>query len=187
MRQVTFSSVLHAVKRHIWILLTAGLLMYALSPIVGNQLGTVKPINERSGPLEFTLSALDGSRWSLAEHRGKVVLVNFWATWCPPCRIETPDLVDTHNALKDRGFTVVGVSLDEDPQEAVPQFVKWYGVPYPILLPAPGVGDQISSLPTSILLDRNGRVARTYVGIVTEAAVSKDVQALLNEERKAGL
>ena len=114
MRQATFSPVLRAVKRHIWTLLTAGLLMYALSPIVGNHLGTVKPLNERSGPLDFTLSALDGSRWSLAEHRGKVVLVNFWATWCPPCRIETPDLVDTHKALNDRGFTVVGVSLDED-------------------------------------------------------------------------
>jgi thiol-disulfide isomerase/thioredoxin len=111
------------------------------------------------------------------------VLVNFWATWCPPCRVETPDLVDLHREYAHRGFTVAGVTMDEDPHDAVPPFVKKYGIQYPILTPTDQLPllDRVEALPTSILIDRSGRVARTYTGLVTEIGLRDDIESLLAE------
>lgn len=170
------------VKNALWGAIIIGVAAYALGPAVANQVGAIKRPAERSAAIDFTLSTLNGAKWSLQEHRGKIVLVNFWATWCPPCRMETPDLVATHKKFSDRGFTVVGVTLDENPAQDVPPFAQRYGVAYPILLPNDEVGGQISSLPTSLLIDGNGRVARRYVGLVTESRLQKDIEALLAED-----
>ena len=169
------------VTNAMWAAVTLGIAAYALRPAIGNQFGSVKPAHERTSGLSLELSTLQGDTWSLANYRGKVVLVNFWATWCPPCRIETPDLVATHRKFAGEGFTVVGVTLDETPAEAVPPFIQRYSIPYPILLPSEEVGAEISTLPTSMLIDAQGRVARTYVGIVTESALQRDVGTLLKE------
>ena len=158
-----------------------GIAAYSLAPAIANQVGRVKPSAERQAKSNLVLSTMDGGKWSLADQRGKVVLVNFWASWCPPCRMETPDLVAAQRKYADRGFTVIGVTLDDNPREAVPPFVKQYGIDYPILLPSPEVGATISSLPTSILIDAQGRVAKTYFGMVTESALDRDVEALLKE------
>lgn len=168
-------------KNALWIVATVAVAAYALAPTISNQVARVKPATERSTQINFKLTTLDGGKWSLADYRGKVVLVNFWASWCPPCRMETPDLVNVHNKYAARGFSVVGITLDETPNEDVPPFVKRYGIPYPILLPSPEVGQNITSLPTSLLIDRSGRVAKTYHGIVTESALERDVEALLGE------
>jgi cytochrome c biogenesis protein CcmG, thiol:disulfide interchange protein DsbE len=130
----------------------------------------------------FTLPAIDGPEWSSREHRGQVVLLNFWATWCPPCRAETPSLVKVHNELNGRGFSVVGVSLDDDPAAVVPAFVREYRVSYPVLKPEgfPLAG-RIETLPTSLLIDRHGRIARTYTGMISESILRRDVEALLSE------
>ncbi len=129
------------------------------------------------------LPRINGGTWSLEADRGKVVLLNFWATWCPPCRMETPGLVSIHNRFVNQGFSVVGVSLDDDPKAVVPEFARKYGVPYPMVVPASGFGlsDGIESLPTSLLIDRHGKVAKTYIGMVTESALSHDVEELLKE------
>jgi cytochrome c biogenesis protein CcmG/thiol:disulfide interchange protein DsbE len=135
-------------------------------------------------PLALALPALDGSRWSLAQERGNIVLVNFWATWCPPCRMETPELVRVANGYAGRGVKVVGVSMDEQPERAVPAFVSRFGIPYPILLPSADspLASSIESLPTSLLVDRNGRVARTYLGAVDERILAHDIDQLLAEQ-----
>jgi cytochrome c biogenesis protein CcmG/thiol:disulfide interchange protein DsbE len=119
----------------------------------------------------------------LEEHQGKVVLVNFWATWCPPCRVETPALVDLHANYADRGFTIAGITMDDEPQDAVPAFVSKYGISYPILTPTVQLSliDRVEALPTSILIDKSGRIARTYVGLVTEIGLSDDIEDLLLE------
>jgi cytochrome c biogenesis protein CcmG/thiol:disulfide interchange protein DsbE len=126
---------------------------------------------------------MQGEEWTLAGNRGKVVLVNFWATWCPPCRIETPALVGLHNKYSARGFTVAGITMDDDPGATVPVFVQKYSITYPILVPAGSFPllDTIDTLPTSLLIDRAGRVARTYQGMVTERGLQDDIESLLAE------
>ena len=164
----------------------AGAAIYAFSPAVRNQFGSVHPEAQRAHVSDFTVQSLNGDKWSLEDQQGKVVLVNFWATWCPPCRFETPALVDLHTKYADRGFTVAGITMDEEPQDTVPEFVKKYGISYPILTPTEQLSlmDRVEALPTSILIDKSGRIARTYVGLVTETGLSDDIEALLSE--KAG-
>ena len=170
--------------RTVGLAVLAGAAIYAFSPAVRNQFGSVSPAHQRARADNFSVRTLKGESWSLEEQRGNVVLVNFWATWCPPCRIETPSLVDLHKKYADRGFTVAGITMDEEPQDSVPAFVGKYGIPYPILVPTGQLSlmDRVEALPTSVLLDRSGRIARTYVGLVTEVGLSDDIEALLSEK-----
>jgi cytochrome c biogenesis protein CcmG/thiol:disulfide interchange protein DsbE len=142
----------------------------------------VEPANRASMP-DFQLPGLDGKIWKLSDHRGRVVLVNFWATWCPPCRMETPGLVDLANRYRGKGLEVVGISLDENGAEAVRPFVARYHVPYPVLLPDlnSSLASAIESLPTTLLVDRTGRVSKRYDGAVPEEVFRRDVERLLAE------
>ena len=112
------------------------------------------------------------------------MLLNFWATWCPPCRKETPDLVSIAQTYGPRGLRIVGISMDDAPASVVPEFVKRYHVPYPVLVPDAGFGlaGSIDALPTSILLDRQGRVANVYSGAVTAEEIAPDLERLLAEK-----
>ncbi len=132
---------------------------------------------------DFHMNTLDGGSWSLSGHRGSVVLLNFWATWCPPCRQELPGLVRLAKTYRDRGVEVAGISMDEE-AELVRQFAAQHAISYPVLLPRPGeeLASQVQSLPTSLLIDRQGRIARTYVGAESEAVFRHDLDMLLAEE-----
>jgi thiol-disulfide isomerase/thioredoxin len=125
---------------------------------------------------------LNGTAWHLADQRGSVVLVNFWASWCPPCRAETPALVRLSKTYGSKGLEVVGVSMDED-SEAARRFARQFQVPYPIIDPKTSRAADLAveSLPTSFLLDRKGRVAKTYIGAVTESELVRDVESLIAE------
>ncbi|HVK03414.1 MAG TPA: TlpA disulfide reductase family protein, partial [Armatimonadaceae bacterium] len=138
---------------------------------------------ERATLRPFALPDLDGRTWDLAAQRGKVVLVNYWATWCPPCRQETPALVRVANELRPRGLEVVGISLDGGGPGVVRDFVKSYDVPYPMLMAAdePDVAQGVDSIPLTLLLDRRGRLAKSYVGAVRESALRADIEQLLAE------
>jgi cytochrome c biogenesis protein CcmG/thiol:disulfide interchange protein DsbE len=132
---------------------------------------------------EFALPATNGGEWKLTDNRGKVMLVNFWATWCAPCRRETPELVRIHEKYAGRGFSVVGISLDENPASVVPGFIEKFKMTYPVLYPTPdfGMAAEVQSLPTTLLLDRQGRIARTYLGAVSEDMLTGDIEQLLQE------
>jgi cytochrome c biogenesis protein CcmG/thiol:disulfide interchange protein DsbE len=131
---------------------------------------------------EFTLPDLDGRPWSLSEHRGKVVLMNFWATWCPQSRYEAPGLVRVSDRFAERGLDTVGISLDRGDPLHVREWVSRYQIRYPILIP-PEHSPVLSgvSLPLTILIDRQGRVAHRYYGTVTEAELSAAIERLLGE------
>ncbi len=165
--------------------LSAGVaaVIWALAPRGAATGGSVRAAADRKTIAPFTLPEIGGGQWSLADHRGEVVLLNFWATWCPPCREETPGLVEIHNRYSGRGFTVVGVSMDDNPQAAVPAFAKRYGITYPLLAPSSdfGLAGSIDSIPTSILIDREGRVARTYYGAVGPDTLGADIERLLSD------
>ena len=146
--------------------------------------GKLRPPERRSALTPFRLASIGGPYWALDEQRGEVVLLNFWATWCPPCRMETPELVTLAQTYGPRGLRVVGISMDEDPLTVVPPFVKQYRIPYPILIPDEhfGLARSIASLPTTFLLDRKGRMARLYTGARDAEEIAPDVERLLAEK-----
>jgi thiol-disulfide isomerase/thioredoxin len=126
------------------------------------------------------LDTLDGEKWSLHENRGRVVLMNFWATWCEPCRTETPMLVKLGKEYKPRGLDIVGIALDEDGAEPIKKFVAEYRIVYPILLPVPGSRlSQMEPVPTTLLIDSEGRLAKKYVGAMPEEVLREDIEKLL--------
>jgi len=144
------------------------------------------PISQRKPMPDFTFQTLDGKPWTLSEHRGHVVLLNFWATWCPPCQSETPSLVKIASVDQARGLDVAGISMDQTDQNSlnnIRAFVSAYHVPYPVLLPTgfSPVTDVVQAFPTTYLIDREGRVAQTHVGALDEASARREVDVLLNE------
>ncbi len=144
----------------------------------------VAEVRARHPMAEVELTQVDGGMWRLGEHRGQVVAINLWATWCGPCREETPVMVRAVRELGPRGFAVVGVSLDEgDRERKVHEFAERYRVNYPIAFPdaMSQMSAGLEGIPTTLLLDREGRVAKTYVGEVREEVLRADVRALLGE------
>lgn len=143
----------------------------------------VSPASERKNTPNFSLKNINGGEWNFSEQRGRVVLVNYWATWCPPCRAETPGLVRLADEYKERGLEVVGVSVDENLAD-VPPFIEKYQIKYPVLLPGGDVNLPAGeiTLPTTLLYDKNGRLAKKYVGRVLESTFKSDVETLLAEK-----
>jgi len=174
---------LDALTKPLGVIVVIGVLFLAFAPESIWHGGGVAPASARKATVDFTLQDIDGKRWSLAEQRGRVMLVNYWATWCPPCRQETPGLVRLATEYRGKGVEVVGITLDED-LTAVREFVAEYHVSYPILLPsnASNLTTMIESIPVTLLHDRQGRVAKRYVGAVAEATLKRDVEQLLAEQ-----
>ena len=139
-------------------------------------------LTAQSAP-DFTLESLDGKRISLSDYKGKVVLVNIWATWCPPCVRETPRLVRVYNDYQDQGFVLLGINTTyQDKRDLVARFVQEQGMSYPVLLDLDGqVGATYGGrlMPTSYLIDRNGKIVVTKVGEVDEAQLREQISALL--------
>ena len=132
---------------------------------------------------DFTITQLDGHPWRLSDHRGQVVLVNFWATWCGPCLEELPSLSALARSNSPSTLSVLGVSLDSTGPQAVQDFASRRNLSYPVALPGNTWQlDQIpSGIPTTILLDRSGRVAKTYTGPIRQRDFQADINQLLKE------
>jgi cytochrome c biogenesis protein CcmG/thiol:disulfide interchange protein DsbE len=148
-----------------------------------NNPGENVPVSERKAVSQFALPDLAGHEWKLTDYRGRVVLLNFWATWCQPCREETPALVNLSNRFRGNGLEVAGVVMDDDKNAPVQEFMKEYGVLYPVLVPPSNSSllSAISALPTTLLFDRHGRVVRRYQGAVSESQFRTDIEAVLSE------
>ena len=165
------------------LLVVCGALLFNGIRHSGAQQAGVAPTTSRATLTGFSLPDLNGKAWSLRDHRGKVVLLNFWATWCPPCNEETPGLVRLANNYSSQGLDVIGVNMDGGDSSPVKRFVAEYLVPYPVLLASSNTSLplRVEGLPTTVLLDRQGRIAKTYEGAVSEAAFQSDVVRLLGE------
>jgi len=128
----------------------------------------------------FTVRDLDGRELSSASLRGKVVILNFWATWCPPCRAEIPDLVALQEKYRDH-LVVIGVSEDEAGPEIVRQFAAQHKINYPIVMMTPELEKMfpgISALPTSFILDRDSRIVQKHVGMLTARTTEYETRSL---------
>ena len=137
-----------------------------------------------SGP-ELTLTDIQGISRSLADYRGQVVLVNLWATWCPPCKAEMPALESFYKKHKDQGFTVVAIN-DGDPTKDVLQFVKDYKLTFPVWLDPTYIATEQAfkslNLPTSYVIDRNGMVQLQWVGGISRKMLDRYVIPLITEQ-----
>jgi len=148
------------------------------------QSGGIRPAGERTAMPELVMAQLDGGTWRMADHRGQVVLVNYWATWCGPCWEETPGLIRLSQEMGPKGLAVVGVAIDEGGAEKVRKFVDEFRVPYPVVMPErmSQVEYGLEGVPTTILVDKQGRVAKAYVGAVRRADFKTDIEELLAEQ-----
>jgi peroxiredoxin len=135
---------------------------------------------------DFTLDTLQGETIRLSDLRGRIVVINFWASWCPPCRAETPALQQAYQQYKDAGVVILGVNLtDQDSLSDVKSFVQEFGLTYPILLDRDGSTSlryRIQGLPSTYFLNRAG-VIRTVVvgGPMSETFIASKIEALLRE------
>jgi thiol-disulfide isomerase/thioredoxin len=128
----------------------------------------------------FAMRDLDGRALSSSSLRGKVVLLNFWATWCPPCRAEIPDLIALQTKYRDQ-LQIIGISEDEAPPEVVKRFVSEHRMNYPVVMKTPELGrlfPGVVALPTSFVLDRESRIVQKHVGQLTAATTEAETRAL---------
>ena len=147
----------------------------------------VKPEKDRKMAPDFTLKDSSGASVKLSDYKGKVVLLDFWATWCGPCKIEIPWFIEFEQAYKDKGFAVVGVSMDEDGWNVVKPYLQERKVNYRVLLGTDMLGQLyggVDSLPTTFLIDRSGKIASVHIGLASgKDGFQNEINSLLAAPR----
>jgi peroxiredoxin len=145
---------------------------------------SVKPDKQRKAAPDFTLKDSNGKDFKLSDYKGKIVLLNFWATWCGPCKIEIPWFIEFEQKYKDRGFAVLGVSMDDDGWPVVKPYLEQKKINYRVAMGNDSVGNLyggVDSLPTTFIIDKEGRVASTHVGLVGKNDYQNEIDQLLGK------
>jgi thiol-disulfide isomerase/thioredoxin len=133
---------------------------------------------------DMTFNYLQGNKQiKLSSLKGKVVLINFWATWCPPCRIEIPSFIDIYSKTDRNKFEIIGVSIDNNGSEIVKQYIKEKSINYPITMANKEIiskFDEIVAVPTSFLLDKEGKVVKKYSGLYMQSTFENDIKSIID-------
>lgn len=151
------------------------------------RLSTPRIIRSTVAP-DFSLESLEGKTMRLSDFRGKAVLLNFWATWCGPCKIEMPWFVELQQKYGSQGLQVVGVAMDDASKEDIAKFAKDMGVNYPVLIGKEAVGDSyggIPALPESFFIGRDGKVVVKILGLRGKAEIEDAIKKALNTQPTA--
>ena len=130
---------------------------------------------------DFELTDLSGKKVRLSDFKGKVVILDFWATWCGPCRMEIPDLVKLQTKYGDKGLTIVGLTVSS-PEKDVRSFAQDHGMNYPVLLEADDLTHRyggVVGIPTTFVVDRQGRITQKFIGMMESRAFEEAIQPLL--------
>ncbi|MBU4458224.1 MAG: TlpA family protein disulfide reductase [Candidatus Omnitrophica bacterium] len=131
---------------------------------------------------EFALFDIYGEEKRLSDYKGKVIILNFWATWCPPCRVEIPHFVELYEEHRDDGLEIIGIALDVNAERIVPDFAKQNGINYTTLIGNKDMTDLyggIMSIPTTFVIDRNGGIRERYIGYQGKEVFERDIKELL--------
>lgn len=131
---------------------------------------------------DFTLESLDGKSMRLSDFRGKAVLLNFWATWCGPCKIEMPWFVELQKEYGSQGLQIVGVAMDDSGKDEIAKFAKDMGVNYPVLLGKEAVGDEyggVPALPESFFIGRDGKIVDRIIGLKGRGEIEESIKKAL--------
>jgi thiol-disulfide isomerase/thioredoxin len=144
------------------------------------------PLVTKASPApDFTLESLDGKSVRLSDLRGKAVLLNFWATWCGPCKIETPWLVELQKQYGSQGLQVIGVAMDDSGKDEIAKFAKDMGVNYPVLIGKEAVGDDyggVPALPESFFIGRDGKIVDKIIGLKGKGEIEDSIKKALDTE-----
>jgi len=150
----------------------------------GDAAAGVVEMRERGTAPDFTLSDASGKSVRLSDFRGQVVLLNFWATWCGPCKVEIPWFVEFQEAYRDSGLAVLGVSMDQDGWKSVKPYIEQKKINYRVMVG----GDEIAQiyggleyLPATLMIDRAGRIAVMHVGLVEKKTYEQELEVLIAE------
>ncbi|MBD3182851.1 redoxin domain-containing protein [Candidatus Poribacteria bacterium] len=143
------------------------------------------PSSEVSG--EKYKNLVDGSYISFDDMKGHVILVDFWATWCPPCRAEIPSFIELYDQYKDQNVTIVGISVDRGGEPVVKKFIEQNKINYPVIMVTKelqtkyekGIGKSIRSIPTTIIVDRQGNIDSVHVGARPKSVFENEIKKLL--------
>ncbi|MFY9689360.1 MAG: TlpA disulfide reductase family protein [Candidatus Acidiferrales bacterium] len=141
----------------------------------------IRFVRDPSPAPPFLLNDLDGNVISTAAYHGKVVLINFWATWCPPCREEIPEMIGLAKKFSGN-LQIIGVSMDDDPASEVRAFARGQNMNYPIVMGSDKLSEEyggVDALPTTFVLDTNGRVVQKHMGVYPEEVYDREIRALL--------
>ncbi|HVP44160.1 MAG TPA: TlpA disulfide reductase family protein [Terriglobales bacterium] len=180
-------------KRNIFILLlvifTVTLMLWVGRRAAQNRAESGQPLSGRTlkgAPApDFELKSLDGRTVRLSDYRGKAVLLNFWATWCPPCKIEMPWFVDLQKQYGGQGLQVIGIAMDDDAEKdsaKIAEFVKEMNLNYVVLLGNDKVGDAyggVDGLPTTFYIGRDGRILTAVSGLVSHSEIEENIKKAL--------
>jgi thiol-disulfide isomerase/thioredoxin len=179
----------NAMKKNLFV---AGIVIVLLAAaILADRAGLLGKAGSASASAAIT--DLQGKPLDLAPYKGQVVLVNFWATWCAPCLIEIPWMIEFQDKYAARGFTVLGVSMDEDGLTSVEPYVRdqefevdgrQRKLNYPILVNSTGVEEQFGGLlglPTTVILGRDGQPAKRFIGLTSHEKLVKEIETLLGQ------
>lgn len=164
------------------IVLAVVLALFGMSSLVSCQGQVQQPAGGGEIAPDFTLPDLEGNSYTFSATKGKVVILDFWATWCPPCRMEIPHFQALYEQYKGKGLEIVGVALDRQGVAVVKPFAEDYGITYPVV-----IGDQkttasyggVRGIPTTFVIDRKGRIVEKYVGYRDKEVFEEVIKGLL--------
>ena len=155
----------------------------ATDAAVSTASGPACAAGEGKANLDFTLKDMSGADVPLSKYKGKVVLLNFWATWCGPCKVEIPEFVEVYNEHRDQGFEILGVLTQDDaPADELRAFASSLGINYPVLRGTEAFEEAngpIYALPTTFVIDRHGTICTKHMGMMPKAMVEQEIKGLL--------
>jgi peroxiredoxin len=174
--------------RRLWIVIgAAGLLLAGIAAYRWHSPHTgVQPAIHTAAP-EFSLTTIDGKKLALSDYRGKIILLDFWATWCTPCRDEIPRFVRLQDKYGAAGFQIIGISMD-DSADPVRQFYRDFHINYPVALGGAKLGELyggIFGLPIAFLIDQQGRIISKHIGATDPAIFDQEIASALDAKTRA--